>query len=265
MSMREYVQVAREAALEAGGLLVEMQHEIQAREKGPKDLVTAADLAAQQAIEKHLRNAFPDHEFLGEESPSAEKQSGRAADGFRWIVDPLDGTVNYAHGMPGYAVSIGLEKSGEILCGVVYDPTLKEVFHAARGEGAYLNGTPIRPSDCRELHQALVAASLPANVSRDALDVAWFIEVLHHARAVRRLGSAALNLCYVACGRLDCYWATSVKSWDVLAAALCCQEAGGTLTGVDGSPFELTRPQLLAAGTSQLHAEVLGILAATAR
>jgi myo-inositol-1(or 4)-monophosphatase len=261
LNTQDVLEVAELAAREAGEILVRMQKEIRAKEKGPKDLVTAADLAAQKAIESRLMNAFPEHDFLGEESPGAEIQGTQGTSGYRWIVDPLDGTVNYAHGIPSYAVSIGLEHAGSLVCGVVFDPVLNEMFSARQGQGAFLNGTSIRPSGCKEVEKALIAASLPANVSRDAIDLRWFLEVLHHAQAVRRLGSAALNLCYVACGRLDSYFANSVKSWDVAAAALCCIEAGGVLTGLDGSEFRLTHPHLLATGSVELHKRVLAILA----
>jgi myo-inositol-1(or 4)-monophosphatase len=265
LDTRNFLEVARQAAREAGDVLVQMQQEIRAEEKGPKDLVTQADLAAQRVIESRLHQAFPDHEFLGEESPEAEALGRQGAEGYRWIVDPLDGTVNYAHGLPSYAVSIGLEQAGKLICGVVLDPVLNELFHAVRGEGAFLNGKPIRPSSCVEVRRALIAASLPANVARDSVDVAWFVEFLHHTRALRRLGSAALNLCYVACGRLDGYWARTVKPWDVAAAALCCQEAGGVLTGLDGRPFQLTHPHLLSAGTTELQQRLQAILDQVAR
>jgi myo-inositol-1(or 4)-monophosphatase len=172
----------------------------------------------------------------------------------------LDGTLNYVRELPNYAVSVALRRGPDILVGGVYDPVLDEYFAAAQGHGATLNGRRLATATCTQLAQALVAASLPTEVPRDSPDVRRFIEVMHRAQAIRRLGSAALNLCYVAAGRLDAYWATCVKVWDVAAGQLIVREAGGHLTHPDGTDFTLDRPQLVAAATAALHRELVEVL-----
>ena len=239
---------------------------INAREKGPRDLVTEADLASQEAIRDVLLSAFPDHDFLGEEdlpqSPNKQSPDNPIANkpSYRWIVDPLDGTTNYVHQLQTFAVSIALEHAGEIIAGTIFDPMSNECYTAVAGHGAQLNGTQINTSDCCKLGNALVAASFSANVPRGSQEIARFVEVLHDCQALRRLGSAALNLCYVAAGRLDAYWATSVKQWDVAAGILILREAGGTISDVDGTPFKLSDPKMLGSATGHLHRELLRAL-----
>ncbi len=256
--MARYVEIAEQAARAAGDILLTMQAGIKAREKGPKDLVTQADLAAQQAIHDIVRHAYPEHAFVGEEGDDLDGLSRDVA--YCWVVDPLDGTANYVHGLPSYAVSVALTHHGRPIAGVVLDPTMNECFAATAGEGAYLNGTRIRPSRCVQVREAIVAASFAPNVPRGSVEVARFVEAIHEAQAVRRMGSAALNLCYVACGRLDGYWATSVKAWDVAAGTLLLQEAGAVVKGLDGSNFQLARPELLSAATPELYRALAAIL-----
>ena len=263
--MPQYAEIAEQAARAAGRVLLEMLGRAKVFEKGPKDMVTEADRMAQSVVQNIVLNAFPDHDFLGEEdTPSDGPISPRKAQGsqpsLRWIVDPLDGTANYVHSMPGFAVSIALERNGEVLTGVVLDPLLNECYIAVRGEGAFLNGKRLKVSKCQRLADAMVAASFPANVERSSPEITAFAEVLVASQSVRRLGSAALNLCYLAAGRADAYWATSVKSWDVAAGVLLVQEAGGTMTAVDGSPFVLAEPKFIAAATPGLHSELVEIL-----
>lgn len=239
-----------------------------AREKGPKDLVTEADTSAQCVIRSILLAAYPSHDFLGEEDPVAtepDMSTGRRGSSFRWIVDPLDGTANYVHGLPGFAVSIGLERGGGLLAGVVFDPRLDECFVAALGSGAELNGKPLSVSACRSLRQAMVAASFPPNINRNSPEIPRFADVLVQSHSLRRLGSAALNLCYVAAGRLDAYWTTGCKVWDVAAGVLMVREAGGIITGIDGGPLELADPKLATAATAELHAEFLHVLSGRRR
>jgi myo-inositol-1(or 4)-monophosphatase len=230
------------------------------REKGPRDLVTDADLASQKAIREVLLDAFPEHDFLGEESEEGGGEPGHARP-YRWIVDPLDGTANYVHGMRGFSVSIGLEYRGQMLVGVVYDPVSEECFTAGSGAGAWLNGQSIQASSCDRLSRALVAVSFSARVERDSPQIRRFIEVVTECQSLRRMGSAALNLSYMACGRLDGYFATSLKTWDVAAGVLIAREAGVRVSSVDGSPFDLTRPWLAAAATKPLHEQLLRVLA----
>jgi len=256
--MPEFLEIAERAARAGGEVLLDYQDKFTGREKGPRDLVTEADLASQQRIRKILLAAFPDHDFLGEEDdPQAPPTAGRE---YRWVVDPLDGTTNYVHRMPNYAVSIGLQRGDEIVAGVVFDPIAKECFSAAQGKGATLNGKPFRTSNCQKADSALVAASFSALVDRDSLEIKRFVEALIACQGIRRLGSAALNLCYVACGRLDAYWATSVKLWDVAAGVLMVREAGGVVTHIEGGPLNLLKPELAAAASEPLNRELVGIL-----
>ena len=245
-------------------MLLDLRGHVNPREKAPKDLVTEADFASQEAIYSIVSQAFPDHGFVGEEGPAPVRKEASAPQPedpeYCWVVDPLDGTLNYVHQLPNYSVSVALRRGGQVVCGTVFDPVLQECFCAEWGQGATLNGHPIRPSTCEQMDRALVAASLPVDIPRDSLEIARFIEVMHTAQSIRRLGSAALNLCYLAMGRLDAYWAMCVKTWDVAAGQLIVCEAGGTVTRPDGSPFELDRPQFVAAATGQLHSELIDVL-----
>ena len=258
--MSDFIKVCEQAARAGGDVLLKWQQRIQAREKGPKDLVTQADIESQEVIRGILLKAFPDHRFLGEEDPHGEVGEPPAKGEYCWVVDPLDGTANYVHGLQSFAVSIALRCGGDVVTGTVYDPIRDECYNAIRGEGAWLNGAAIAVSGCRVLEQALVAVSFPASVPRGCEEIAGFIEVLHRSRAVRRLGSAALNLSYLAAGRLDGYWASSVKIWDVAAGVLLVQEAGGVVSGPGGGQFDLDAPKLATAATSELHAEMIGAL-----
>ncbi len=258
--MADFLAVCEQAARIGGQVLLDWQGKFKWREKGKHDLVTEADLASQQAIREVLLTAFPEHEFLGEEDGDALAASHQVAKAYRWIVDPLDGTANYVHSLPNYAVSIALEHEGEILCGVIYDPTSSECFAAAKGQGATLNGKPIAVSGCTTLDQAIIAASFPPHVQRDSPEITRFIEVLLRSQSVRRYGSAALNLCYVAMGRLDGYWATSVKMWDIAAGYIILQEAGGLMTSLTGGPLVLARPEFVASSSPELNAALVEVL-----
>lgn len=250
------------AAQAAGETLLGWRDRVQASEKGPRDLVTEADLASQQLIRRMLLDAYPDHGFLGEEH---QPELAPGEHEFQWIVDPLDGTTNYVHGLPQFAVSVALEHRGEVLVGTVYDPVARECFTAVRGQGAFLNGTPLRTSGTKDLSQALVAVSFAAAVQRDALEVHQFLEVLPMCRAVRRLGCSSLNLAYLAAGRFDAYWALSTKVWDIAAGVLLVREAGGTVTGIDGGALDVHQGHFAAAATPELHAALLVLLETAAR
>ena len=253
-----FIEVCEIAARAGGQELLRWRGKFTAQEKGPKDLVTEADLASQRVIRDIILNAYPTHRFVGEEEDDAPTPSTNAA--YEWIVDPLDGTCNYVHGLPAYAVSIALTRDSTVIAGVVYDPVAQECFAAEQGHGATLNGDKIQVSSCQTLGQALVASSFPAQVERDSPEIQRFTDVLIQSQALRRWGSAALNMSYVACGRLDAYWATSVKKWDVAAGCLLITEAGGTITRLDGSPFVLEDPKFVATAGDSLHAELAKVL-----
>ncbi len=260
----EFLAVCLDAAQRAGQVLLDWRDRFQPREKGPKDLVSEADLAAQEAIRDCILKSFPDHDFLSEEDAADRKAKGQAPipdrrSDFRWIVDPLDGTTNYVHSLPGYAVSIALQRGAELELGVVYDPLAQECFAAERGKGATLNGKPLATSGCQKLDQALVALSFSPHVTRDSPEITRFVEVLLAAQSVRRMGSAALNLCYVAAGRLDGYLATSVSIWDVAAGVLIAREAQGVVSGLSGGALNLDRPELIAASSRPLLDQLAAI------
>jgi myo-inositol-1(or 4)-monophosphatase len=227
----------------AGDVLREWTHKFTSREKSPANLVTEADEASQKAIHEFILARYPDHRFLGEEGLLQEE--GKSP--YRWIIDPLDGTSNYVHGFPYYAVSIGLECAGELVVGAIYDPNRDELFAAAKGQGATLNGRPIAPTATAEIGQAMCMASLP-------------VKAKSNHPAVQRSGSAALNLCCVACGRIDAFWSTSLSPWDQAAGALIVAEAGGRVTQIDGAPFDVNVPSLLATNGTALHESLQTLL-----
>jgi myo-inositol-1(or 4)-monophosphatase len=255
--MDDLLAVCETAARAGARELLAWRGRFEAREKGPADLVTDADLASQAAVRAAIAAQFPDHEFLGEESPTAGMLDG---DHHMWICDPLDGTTNYVHGYPCFAVSVAVARGGELLAGVILDPIADECFTAAKDLGAQLNGTPIHTSTVSKVGDALVAVSLPPRVLPDAPDLADFVRVVQVSQAVRRSGSAALNLAYVACGRLDAFWATHIQPWDVAAGILLIREAGGHVTGRDGGRFDLRSPHFTAASGQTLHGELMGVL-----
>jgi myo-inositol-1(or 4)-monophosphatase len=254
--MPDYLTVCEEAARAGAQELLERWERLEVREKAPKDLVTEADLASQEAIRRLVLGHFPDHGFLAEEDADIRGRNGR----FRWIVDPLDGTANYVHRVPEFTVSVALEHDGEIIAGAVFNPSLGECFTAAKGQGAFLNGGPMRVSKIVELRHALVAASFSQRLRRDSPEITNFINVLLASQSLRRTGSAALNLAYVAAGRYDAYWATSTKAWDIAAGVLLVREAGGIVTGIDGGPLDLMKAQFIAANNPQVHAELLELV-----
>jgi myo-inositol-1(or 4)-monophosphatase len=263
--MPDHLEVCLEAARRGGSVLLEWQTRFRPREKGPRDLVTEADVASQIAIYEIIHKAFPGHDFLAEEEAADRVANGRAAipmrkSAYRWIVDPLDGTTNYVHKLPGFAVSIALQHEETVLLGVILDPLTGESFVAQQGQGGTLNGQPIQTSGCQHASQALLAVSFSPNVPRDSIEITRFIEGVVSCQSVRRSGSAALNLAYVAAGRLDAYWATSVSIWDVAAGLLMVEEAGGAAGGIDGSPIQLERPQFVACASQPLLAEMHQIL-----
>ena len=226
------------------------------QKKGPSDLVTEADLASQEAVRTVLLAACPGHHFVGEESDAEPRFDAE----YCWVVDPLDGTTNYVHQVPHYAVSVALAHRGQVIVGVVFDPLADECYSAERGKGARLNGQRIRASRVTDLAEALVAASFSSNVEFPSPEIDQFVAALRNCQAVRRTGSAALNLCYVAAGRFDAFWALSTKAWDVAAGTLLVEEAGGVVTLVDGGAINLGTPHPVASATAELHRQFCRLL-----
>jgi myo-inositol-1(or 4)-monophosphatase len=260
-----YIKVCEKAVRAGGDVLLDKWGRVSVREKGRADLVTEADLASQDVVSQTIRGAFADHLVIGEEDACPHGQdlsdAARRESVFRWYVDPLDGTTNYVHQVPHFCVSLALEHSGRLLVGAVYDPVAEECYTAVAGEGAWLNGCPIRTSEVVRSSQALAAVGFPAEVRADSPDLVLFLEAIKHCQAIRRTGSAALNLCYVASGRYDAYWCCSTKAWDIAAGVLVIREAGGTVTSPDGGPLVLETGQFLAAATGKLHAELRAMAA----
>lgn len=260
----QHLMIAIAAAKAGAAELMARRDDRIVREKGPKDLVTDADLASQQAVRGILLEAFPRYVFVGEEEGQNEPlESVRRGDPEAppcWVVDPLDGTVNFVHRLQSFAVSIALHANGKMRLGVIYDPVTDELFSALDGCGARCNDRPIQVSHCERIDQALVACSFPARVKRSDPEVARFVQVLEQCRSLRRLGSCALNMCYVAAGRLDAYWATNVSVWDSAAGTVIAREAGATLTAYDGSRLDDWNPRFCLSATPLLHQSIVPLL-----
>lgn len=252
MDLRAYLQTALDAAYLAKGIHQYYQEKgfTQSTKSTPTDVVTQADHESEAAIRELIASRHPDHVVLGEEQ-------GQDREGvFRWIVDPLDGTVNYAHGFPFYAVSIGLEAQGEVVLGVILDTARGDLFTATRGGGAYMNGRPIRVSARATLVGSLLATGFPYDVNKDAENVTYFQRALAKGLMVRRPGAAALDLAYVAAGRLDGFWEVKLNPWDVAAGWLIITEAGGTVTGLQGEAYRLGN-RYLVASNGLIHSALL--------
>jgi myo-inositol-1(or 4)-monophosphatase len=243
-------------AREAGKIIAEKYgRNVQIKNKGVIDLVTEADLAAEQLIIERISSYYPRHAILAEESGKSVHQSE-----FKWLIDPLDGTTNFAHGYPCFCVSIALEHEGVLKIGVVYDPLRDELFAAERGEGATLNNKKIRVSETDKIERSLLCTGFPYNIrERGAAFVNHFINFLMTAQAVRRDGSAALDLAYVACGRFDGFWEDGLNPWDMAAGILLIEEAGGLVTSFDGSPVNIYRPPIIASNRL-IHDAMMNVL-----
>lgn len=251
MGDEEFLSTATLAARKAGEVLEHWASRFSVREKSRANLVTEADFASQEVIHNHIQARYPEHGFLGEEGLSLPSPDSP----YRWIIDPLDGTSNYVHRFPYYAVSIALEMAGEMLLGVIYDPNRDEMFTAVKGQGARINGIAMAPTEVDVLGSALAVASLPVATRPDDPAVARFLKVLPVAQSLQRTGSAALNLAYVGCGRMDLYWSSSLKPWDMAAGSLIVREAGGRVSRLDDSPFVVDEPEILASNGTKIHQE----------
>jgi myo-inositol-1(or 4)-monophosphatase len=251
-------QIALGAAHEAGRVLFEgfgRPHSV--RKKGPIDLVTEADIASEKTIVRIIQAAFPGHRIVSEEEGAI---SGNKAE--TWIVDPLDGTTNYAHNIPVFAVSIAFALAGETVLGLVFNPVSGELFLAEKGQGAFLNGAPVSVSKTETLSQSLLVTGFPYELSArfDGL-ISRFSKCLKASQGVRRFGSAALDLCYVACGRFDGFWEENLKPWDTAAGALIAAEAGGSVTTFGKGPFSPEAEEILATN-GRIHDQISALLCA---
>lgn len=231
------------------GTRIDIEH------KGAINIVTDVDLASEKLIREAISTYYPRHEILAEEGGLSESGSE-----YRWIVDPLDGTTNYAHGYPIFCVSIALECKGEVVLGVVYDPMRDELFTAERGGGAALNNRPIHVSKTADLMQGLLSTGFPYDIRTSKLtNLDHWANFAMNAQALRRDGAAALDLCYVACGRFDGFWELNLSPWDTAAGALIVTEAGGRVTNFTGGPFSNYKPEVVASN-GLIHDQMLEVL-----
>jgi len=257
--MSELLHIAQEAAVEAGTFLKESVGKVKSIEtkKGEvRNLVSDIDKGSEERIIQRIRRRYPRHAVLAEESGGGASEAE-----YRWIIDPLDGTTNFLHGLPIFSVTIGVEHRGEIVAGVIYNPNMEELFVAERGSGAFLNGNRISVSGNSKLINSLVVTGFPYTIAENpdhAVD--HFVNFLSEARGVRRLGSAALDLAYVAMGRFDGFWEVSLQPWDMAAGVLIVREAGGRTSDFTGSPTSVYRKQIVASN-GLIHDEMVRVLA----
>ena len=248
-----YLEQAVEIAREAGALLAHsFERRIPYESKGEFDLVTEADRASEKLVVERLRSHFPTHAIVAEEGGGIESASE-----FRWYVDPLDGTTNFAHSFPVFNVTLGLERAGEIIAGVVFDPIRQEMFTAERGAGAYLNNRRIRVSAVRSLSGSLASTGFPSRKRHHNVNIHFYYQLAMASHGVRRTGSAAVDLAYVAAGRLDFFWEFGLKPWDMAAGTLLIEEAGGRVSDMRGERHSVTASEHLLADNGALHDEVL--------
>ncbi len=255
--MKPTLAFITQCALEAGDILQSfVGKDLGIKHKSRTDLVTRADHASEDYLISTIRKAFPEHVINAEES--GEWQGNEE---HKWYIDPLDGTLNYAHGVPFYSVSIAYAYQGKLELGVVYDPARKELFCAERGKGATLNGAPIQVSDFEDLIDTLLVTGFPVDMCGAPDDnTANFLSFSRKVQAVRRLGSAALNIVYVAAGRLDGFWEVEIFQWDVAAGGLIVREAGGVVTDIYGDTNFLEKPVSIIAANPAIHAKMLHVL-----
>jgi myo-inositol-1(or 4)-monophosphatase len=252
--MSNYLEAAIEIAREAGQLL--MAHRGVAFElKGEHDLVTAADRASEKLVIQRLREHFPTHGIFAEEGGRAALEAP-----LRWYIDPLDGTTNYAHGYPMWNVTLALARNEEVIAGVVFDPLNRELFAAERGAGARLNGAPIRVSNAPNLNESLVSTGFPSRRRHHNVNIHFYYQLAMLTHGVRRSGSAAIDLAYTACGRIEAFWEFGLNSWDMAAGTLLVEEAGGKVSGMRGETLDLHGKYLLA-DNGLIHSEIVELFA----
>jgi myo-inositol-1(or 4)-monophosphatase len=254
-----FLSTAIEAVVRAGDLqIARFGTGVRVEKKGAIDLVTEVDLEVERMFRGLIDQRFPDHDVLAEEMEVASRGARH-----RWVFDPLDGTTNFAHGVPIFCASLALERDGRPVVAAVYDPNRRELFTAEAGVGSWMNGRRLQVSTNATVLESMLVTGFPYNIHQKADEfLKTFGEVLKHARAIRRLGSAAIDLCWVAAGRMDGFWEASLKPWDTRAAALILEEAGGTVTGMDGTTWVPEDGHILATN-GLIHAEVLQIIRRT--
>ncbi len=248
--MSDFLDAAITIAREAGQVLL-AHRGVSFELKGAYDLVTAADRASEQLIVKRLRERFPKHGIVAEEGGRAELQAE-----LRWYVDPLDGTTNFAHGFPMWNVTLALAQKGEVIAGVVYDPLNRELFAAERGAGARLNGAPMQVSRAALLNDALLSTGFPSRKRHQNVNIHFYYQLAMLSHGVRRGGSAAIDLAYVACGRLEAFWEFGLNPWDMAAGTLLVEEAGGSVSGMRDEPLDLDG-RYVVADNSLIHGELI--------
>ena len=257
---QDLISAMQSIAREAGALLMDFFHQrVKIEYKGDADLVTVADRKSEALILERIRKQFPTHDVMGEEGARIESGSD-----FKWYVDPLDGTTNFAHGFPVFCVSLAVEYRGRRVAGVIYDPTRYEMFTAELGKGALLNGQPIHVSATSRLAECLVGTGFPSQKRHKSPNIYFYHQLTLRTHGVRRAGSAALDLCNVACGRFDGFWEFNLNPWDTAAGVLIVEEAGGRVTNFSGGPFRLDSRETLASNGlvhDALIAEFQAILA----
>ncbi len=255
------IEFAISVAKEAGALLRDrLNTNFQVSHKGEINLVTEVDFASEALIRERIATQFPRHQILAEEGGLAESSSE-----YRWVVDPLDGTTNYAHGYPIFCVSIGLEYQGEAIVGVVYDPMRDELFSAERGSGAWLNNRKIQVSSTKELLKSLLSTGFPYDIkSSNLTNLDHWTNFAMNAQALRRDGAAALDLCYVGCGRFDGFWELNLSPWDMVAGGLIVSEAGGRVSDFSGGGFSPYKPEIIASN-GLIHEPMIEVIAMAAK
>jgi myo-inositol-1(or 4)-monophosphatase len=250
--LASYLETAAEIAREAGALLSNyFERHVAFELKGEHDLVTEADRASERLIVERLRSHFPSHGIVAEEGGGHTSSSE-----FRWFVDPLDGTTNFAHTFPIYNVTLGLERNGEMIAGVVFDPTRNEMFSAERGGGAYLNNRRIRVSEAKRVQDALLCTGFPSAKRHENVNIHFYYQMAMISHGVRRPGAAAIDLAYVSCGRLDGFWEFKLNPWDMAAGLLLVEEAGGRTSDMHGAPASVHGPHLLV-DNGRIHDEMV--------
>jgi myo-inositol-1(or 4)-monophosphatase len=250
----KFLETAEAIAREAGSVISKLaERRVGFELKGKYDLVTEADRASETLIVERLKQHFPTHAIVAEEGGGQDGSSE-----FRWYVDPLDGTTNFAHGFPVYNVTLALERAGELVAGVIFDPTRNEMFAAELGSGAFLNGQRIHVTKTATINDSLAATGFPSRKRHQNVNVHFFYQLAMLSHGVRRPGAAAIDLAYVACGRIDFFWEFQLNPWDMAAGVLLVREAGGTCTDMHGKPFDLRGEHILA-DNGILHSEIVNL------